>query len=236
MYHNYIFDLYGTLVDIHTNESNSYLWDKTAQIYSALGAEYTKTELKREYKKLCNSLQEKLKEDYGEIELKEAFYQLFAQKGVNPSEELVLYVAQTFRVLSRKYVSVYPEIIDLLESLKKSGKKIYLLSNAQAVFTIPELKQTKIYDYFDGIVISSEVGICKPNSDFMQHLLSKYKLNISESIMIGNDKNCDIAIANAFNMDSLYIHSNISPNNEETIKATYEILDGQFSRIKQLLL
>ena len=26
MYQNYIFDLYGTLVDIHTNEKKAYLW------------------------------------------------------------------------------------------------------------------------------------------------------------------------------------------------------------------
>ena len=28
MYQNYIFDLYGTLVDIHTNEKKAYLWKK----------------------------------------------------------------------------------------------------------------------------------------------------------------------------------------------------------------
>lgn len=28
MYKNYIFDLYGTLLDIHTNESKKYLWEK----------------------------------------------------------------------------------------------------------------------------------------------------------------------------------------------------------------
>ena len=26
MYHNFIFDLYGTLVDIHTNENKTSLW------------------------------------------------------------------------------------------------------------------------------------------------------------------------------------------------------------------
>lgn len=30
MYQNYIFDLYGTLVDIHTNENKHYLWEKMA--------------------------------------------------------------------------------------------------------------------------------------------------------------------------------------------------------------
>ena len=30
-YENYIFDLYGTLVDIHTDEEKTELWEKLAQ-------------------------------------------------------------------------------------------------------------------------------------------------------------------------------------------------------------
>lgn len=236
MYNNYIFDLYGTLVDIHTNESTSYLWEKLSQIYTALGAPYTKSQIKYDYKKLCNLFHERLHNPYGEIEIKDVFNQLFLAKGMMPSIDMTLSIANTFRVLSRKYICVYPEIINLLESLKKSNKKIYLLSNAQSVFTIPELKLTNLYDYFDGIAISSEFGRCKPSPDFMISLLDKYNLKASESIMIGNDKNSDITIANSCNMDSLYIHSNISPENNNDIKATYEIIDGQFDKIKQLIL
>lgn len=32
MYQNYIFDLYGTLVDIHTNEKKAYLWKKNEPV------------------------------------------------------------------------------------------------------------------------------------------------------------------------------------------------------------
>ena len=34
MYKNYIFDLYGTLVDINTDEDKSELWDKLSLFYS----------------------------------------------------------------------------------------------------------------------------------------------------------------------------------------------------------
>ena len=33
MYQNYIFDLYGTLVDIHTNEKKAYLWKKMSLFF-----------------------------------------------------------------------------------------------------------------------------------------------------------------------------------------------------------
>ena len=40
MYKNYLFDLYGTLVDINTNEWKSYLWKKMAELYGFEGAFY----------------------------------------------------------------------------------------------------------------------------------------------------------------------------------------------------
>lgn len=40
VYKNYIFDFYGTLVDILTDEKDPALWDKLAQLYQAYGAYY----------------------------------------------------------------------------------------------------------------------------------------------------------------------------------------------------
>mgnify|MGYP002517624889 CR=1 FL=1 len=40
MYHNFIFDLYGTLVDIHTNEHKPSLWKKLALSYPFQGAAF----------------------------------------------------------------------------------------------------------------------------------------------------------------------------------------------------
>ena len=49
MYQNYIFDLYGTLVDIKTNEKRKSFWEKTALFYSLNGAAYSWKELKKRY-------------------------------------------------------------------------------------------------------------------------------------------------------------------------------------------
>ena len=52
MYRNFIFDLYGTLVDIHTNEYKPSLWKKMALFYSFQGAAYTGKELRCRYRQL----------------------------------------------------------------------------------------------------------------------------------------------------------------------------------------
>ena len=49
MYQNYIFDLYGTLVDIHTNEKKAYLWKKMSLFFGMKGAAYEPKELRMAY-------------------------------------------------------------------------------------------------------------------------------------------------------------------------------------------
>lgn len=40
MYRNYIFDLYGTLVDIHTDEEKEALWEEMADAYKKAGCSW----------------------------------------------------------------------------------------------------------------------------------------------------------------------------------------------------
>ncbi|MDT8717784.1 HAD hydrolase-like protein [Clostridium sp. 19966] len=46
MYRNFVFDLYGTLINIHTNEEKSIVWKKLSLFYSYNGANYKPNELK----------------------------------------------------------------------------------------------------------------------------------------------------------------------------------------------
>jgi len=49
-------------------------------------------------------------------------------------------------------------------------------------------------------------------------LIDKYNLDITKSVMIGNDGISDIAGAKSVGLDTFYIHSNISPKlPEETV-------------------
>ena len=243
MKENFIFDLYGTLVGIHTDEGKRSFWTKMAEIYSGYGAKYSATELKKAYLRLCAAEEKKLQKKYGpyaEIELRKVFAELLREKGVTAKKDLVEYIGLTFRVLSRSHIYVYDGIFDLFEKIKGQDKHIYLLSNAQNVFTIPELKVTGLYDWFDGIYISSDKHIKKPDGRFLEQLLEEYGLDKSSSIMIGNDRTSDIAVANACGVDSLYIHSEnsysdrIHPKAENEI-ATYEVLDGDVGKIWELL-
>ena len=109
---NYIFDLYGTLVDIHTNESKASLWENMAQIFSMMGATYTAPELKKRYKELAErELHKKLlslREEFHdnsiveadiEIQLENVFYGLFEDRRIHIKKKMMAQTGIIFRSL-----------------------------------------------------------------------------------------------------------------------------------------
>lgn len=239
MYKNYIFDLYGTLVDINTNERKNSLWVKMAEFYSFNGANYTHSELKKEYLRLCKIEEDKLKEKHEEPEIKieKVFKKLYENKGIKTDMKSVILTGQFFRILSTKYIKLYDGVIDILELLKKKEKKIYLLSNAQQIFTEYEMRHLGIYDYFDGIVFSSDESCKKPSSKFYGILFERYNLKKHESVMVGNDWIADIEGAKNFGIDNVYLHTNISPMDTiiENVQANYIFKDGDITKLDKII-
>ena len=234
-YRNYIFDLYGTLADIRTNEASPRLWRLAALYFGAHGAAYSAKELKRAYLSLCAREQQKSAEPLYEIELREVFRGLYRLKGVDPREGLVSDTALFFRLTSTEKLKLYPWVKPTLAALRESGAGVYLLSNAQACFTLPELTALGLDGAFDGVVLSSEAGVKKPHPEIMRRLLEKYGLDPQESLMTGNDQSADIAVAKAFGMDSLYLRTETSGGYDPLLRANYEILDGDLSRLPRIL-
>lgn len=241
MYKNYIFDLYGTLIDINTDEWCDEIWEKMSVFYAYKGAHYTPTELHSEYDRLVALETARMQKKHPkyttlDIKIEKVFKELFAQKDVRATRAEVVNVAAVFRCFSTKYIKLYDGVTDLLDTLKAKGKKIYLLSNAQRVFTENELNMLDLTKYFDGICISSDEECSKPDTNYFRILFDRYGLEKSESVMIGNDFRSDIGGAYDFGIDSLYIHQSISPDIDGELKSTYTVMDGDVYKIKELIL
>lgn len=243
MYRNIIFDLYGTLVDIRTDEASLNFWRKAVSVFARGKASYSPSELMRSYRRYVRRerLHEQLSHPtvrYLDIDLLKVFRRLYADKGVHADDELLQDTAHRFRKASTEKLRLYDGAKDLLDALKQANRKIYLLSNAQESFTVPELKELGIYDYFDGILISSEERICKPQKAFFDRLIERYRLNRKECIMVGNDQYADMRGAYAAGIDGLYIYQEISPpvKDEKEIRAKWKIMDGDVRKIIPCLL
>lgn len=94
---------------------------------------------------------------------------MFEQKGIlENAAGLGVNAAQVFRLMSMEYVRVYPGVVKALSKLQKKGHKLWLLSNAQRVFTAYEMRALGIDGLFDHIYISSDYGCRKPDRRFFR--------------------------------------------------------------------
>lgn len=240
-YDTCIFDLYGTLVDIRTDESAPGLWERLALFYSYYGASWQPEELKNAYERLTLSMSRGYRglrrdshEAFPEIRIEDVFRELFSQKGAEADDTLITHAGQFFRILSTRHLRLYEGTADMLSLLRSAGKKLYLLSNAQQIFTRYEIRSLDISSYFDGIYISSEHGCKKPDLHFYEKLLSEYQISRETAIMIGNDAVCDISGAKQAGLHTLYVRTDISPK-EPLPNADHVLEHMDMKRIAEIL-
>ena len=190
-YTDLVFDLYGTLVDIHTEE-NDLAWEKTALYFGYYGARYSAEELKTDYESVMAARESEAGQSYEmypDIPFDAVLADLFRAKGVTENADaLGLNAAQVFRVTATEYIRLYDGVPEALAALKSQGFRLWLLSNAQRAFTAYELQHLALGSQFDGIYLSSDYQCRKPD-----------------------DRETDIAGAKACGMSTLYIHTNLTP-------------------------
>lgn len=238
-YRDYIFDLYGTLVDIHTDEEAPELWRAMAAYYSRRGAAYTPAGLRGAYRRLTEEAAGALSpgrenhESYPEIQIELVFQQLFQEKGVHADPERAVRAGRRFRALSTEYIRPYDGAADLLRALRRQGGGVWLLSNAQRIFTAWELERLGLTALFDGIYLSSDCGVKKPDRRFFDVLLRERGIRPSGAVMIGNDGLCDIRGGRAAGLATLYIRSNLSPA-EPLPEADYVLEEMVLGRVLEI--
>ena len=213
-YTDLIFDLYGTLLDIHTEE-NDLVWEKTALYFGFYGAHYTGEELKSAFQAALAAREAKAGQSYEcfpDIPFEQVMTELFLAKGVEKNADaLGINAAQLFRISSMEYIKLYPHTLEALALLREKGCRLWLLSNAQRIFTEYELRHLGLGRQLDAIYISSDYGFRKPDLRFYRALMEEQGLDPKNCLMIGNDRQTDIAGAKAAGLATLYMHTNITP-------------------------
>lgn len=84
---------------------------------------------------------------------------------------------------------------ELLLDAKKSGYKLFLLSNINSHFGAHR-NEVQILSLFDGLVLSSDIHFIKPEPEIYLHLLSKFNLKKEECLFI-DDRQINIDGAEA---------------------------------------
>lgn len=201
---NFLFDLYGTLIDIRTDEESDGFWEEIARLLCASDARRVRSA----YAALCRSAAEKLPEG-GEIDLSAVFSALL---GRYAGEECAyradaLAFAHAFRDASMHKLRLFEGVDELLRGIHVRGGGVYLLSNAQACFTRRELDTVGLSHAFDGILLSSEAGFKKPSPAFFRMAFEKFSLDPADCIYVGNDLFDDVGGAHAAGLPCVYIET-----------------------------
>lgn len=244
-YKSYIFDLYGTLLDIHTDETKPLLWKTMADLYACYGADYTPDEMKDAYHYVCMSEQTRIQKAsgslYSEINLDTVFLRLLIEAphthasihkpdgwGREDALHWTYHTASVFRSLSCDYCHPYEDTLSTLKQLKEKGCRLFILSDAQAVFTYPELERNGLMNLFDDIWLSSQKQLRKPAPGFLGGLINEYHLKKKHTVLIGNSYETDIQSAYDHQIDSYFMNTDQLPGYERRKRLNRIRHDGTY--------
>ena len=89
------------------------------------------------------------------------------------------------------------DTVRLIHSVKRSGNKVFVLSNMHLA-SIEHIEQEySFWDIFDGIVVSCRIHMVKPEEEIYKYLLNKYGLIANETIFI-DDTDINLNAASRF--------------------------------------
>jgi putative hydrolase of the HAD superfamily len=91
------------------------------------------------------------------------------------------------------------DTVKLIHSVKRSGNKVFVLSNMHLSSIEHIEREYSFWDVFDGKVISCRVHMVKPEEEIFTYLLDEYGLIVNETIFIDDtDLNVNTALRLGF--------------------------------------
>jgi putative hydrolase of the HAD superfamily len=229
-----LFDLYGTLVDLRTDEDEPSLWQGLSDWLKAnLGFQAaTADDLRQDYATL-------IKENarvHGEgFILPKVFSQLL---GPSATQEDIGSFADEFRRLSTKSLELRPYTIPLLTRLRQAdGVRLGVVSNTEGLFTNYDIDRLGIRKFFDVIVLSSEVGVAKPDPEILNKSLRWLATRPDRAVFVGDTPETDLMAARALGMPCIIITGeNRQPAGaDQSVRFVRPALDDIYAELTRLL-
>jgi len=201
-----LFDLYGTLVDIWTDEWDFSTYGILSQFLSYFAIHYHPEELAAKYQeKTAEKMMAYQEGPYGEIDVFQVFEEILAEGWrKQPERSLVVWLARLFRSLTRRRFGLFEDSVPVLEALN-GDYLLGIVSDAQWVFSEPEIRMLDLEKYFDTIVLSSRYFVRKPDPQIYAHALRAMRIEPSQALYVGNDPDADVAGPQAIGMPVILI-------------------------------
>ena len=105
----------------------------------------------------------------------------------------------------------------------RSHYSMAVVSDAQSVYAVPELRAVGLLKYFDPIIVSGDYGYRKPDARLFQKALDALQVRPEQALFLGNDLYHDIFGAQQLGMKAIFVSSNQGDTSNQTISPDYII-------------
>ncbi|HFI0404235.1 TPA: HAD family hydrolase [Streptococcus suis] len=124
----------------------------------------------------------------------------YAHKTLDPVRATWQYFTQTAPrpLWTNEGVSLYPETIDILEKLSQNYRLGIIANQSGSVKEL--LKEWGISSYFQLIILSEEVGVCKPDLRIFKLALEESGIPADKAVYVGDRYDNDILPAKSLGM------------------------------------
>ncbi len=116
--------------------------------------------------------------------------------------------------------AVFPHTHDVLGYLQGKGYRLHLITNGFEDVQHIKLKSSDLTRYFEEVITSEHSGHLKPDPRMFAHALARTGATAAESLMVGDNLECDVLGAYNAGIDQVYFNPDKRRHFAET---TYEI-------------
>ncbi|NLZ29492.1 MAG: HAD family hydrolase, partial [Methanomicrobiales archaeon] len=170
------------------------------------GVDITPESLRERYFKRAQEAADQTGECYPEIRVEEIFADICAESSIwkiDP-DRLGVETARAFRAASIRRLGAIDKSRGLLD-LFGATKKLGVVSNGQRVFSECELRALGLYDPFEFVIFSSDLGYKKPDPRIYAVALERMELHPPDVLFIGDTSRDDILAPRRIGMQALHV-------------------------------
>ena len=193
------------------------VWDFSANSKLAMIESYEKYHLEQHFGPIENFLPEYyivndgLWADYRNLKItkeeliRTRFNQTFKNLGLDDFE-LSMKVNEAYLDATTYKKELVPGAEEMLKTLKSRGYKLYVITNGFLEVQKRKMRNSGIEQLFDMSIISDEAGALKPSRQFFDYAFEKTGAVPSETLVIGDDPEADIAGAVDYGLKCIFFN------------------------------
>lgn len=199
-----LFDFYGTLMDVHTDERQQVVWKTLAGYLRYAGVFVEANTLAETYFSAVKQALSSSPEKHPDIRIREVLRQVLQRLDYNGHDAIDVEFARLLRSLSIQRLELFPDTLSTLQTLRRTYK-LGLVSDAQREFIDPEIQMARVESFWDVRVVSSDFGYRKPDARLFRHALDALGAAAEETIYVGDNTPLDVRGAHNANLFAVLI-------------------------------